>query len=297
MSGEKQARKAAKGRRALGRGLDALLPSKAAPEPARGSTPGTFECPIERIEPRRDQPRQHFAPDELEALAHTIREHGVLQPIVVRRVASGADRYEIIAGERRWRAVQKAGLKEIPVVVKDVSDDAAFELALVENLQRQDLNAIEVAEAYARLLDHHTQEQVAERVGKSRTAVTNSLRLLKLPAKIRGAVVDGKLSEGHARALLGAPDAKTMTELADKVLRGRVSVRAVEKMVRSAKQQATAGDKPSPPKNANVRDLEERLTRRLGSRTQVKHHGKSGQLVIRYADLDELDRILDVIGA
>jgi ParB family chromosome partitioning protein len=290
-----------KGRRALGRGLDALLPRSQPPQ-GGGSV---MSCPIERVVPRRDQPRQHIVEEALEELAATIRAHGVIQPLVVRRLpgsTSPADeRYEIIAGERRWRASQRAGLKDVPVVVKDVSSHEAFEMALVENLQRQDLNPLEVAEAYQRLLeDHgHTQEELAERVGKSRVAVTNSLRLLKLPEQVRGMLADGTLSEGHGRALLGAPDEDTMLTLARRAARSRLSVRKVEQLIRSAR--STPGEAPAPApngdKSAGVRDLEARLGRRLGARTAIEHAGPGGRLVVSYSDLDELDRILEIIGA
>jgi len=280
-------------RRALGRGLDALLPSKPQEAPNRDM----FRCPIERISPRPDQPRQQFSKEELEELADTIREHGVLSPVLVRR--RGDDRYEIIAGERRWRAAQKAGLKELPVVVKEASDDRAFEMALIENLQRRDLNGIEIAEAYRRLLEEHsyTQEQLAERVGKSRVAVTNALRLLKLPADVRAMVTAGKLSEGHARALLGAPDEQTIRGLAVKAVRARLSVRKLEQLVRGLKptNKPKSAKEDDLEKTANVRDLEEQLAKRLGTRVAVVDRGGKGTLSIPYATLDELDRILDLI--
>lgn len=282
-------------RRALGRGLDALLPSK--PQPAPPPQRDLFTCPIERIAPRPDQPRQQFSKEELEGLAATIREHGVLSPILVRPL--GEDRYEIIAGERRWRAAQKAGLKELPIVVKEAPDDRAFEMALIENVQRQDLNAIEVADAYQRLLEEHgyTQQQLGQKVGKSRVAVTNALRLLKLPADVRAMVSSGKLSEGHARALLGAPDEAAIRKLALKAERGRLSVRKLEQLVRSLKPAKASGsdDQAAPDKTANVRDLEERLTRCLGTRVTVFDRGGKGTVSIPYASLDDLDRILDVI--
>ncbi len=293
-----------KGRRALGRGLDALLPKSPAPAaapPPAGAPP--LSCPIERIVPRRDQPRQHIDATLLDELSATIREHGVIQPLVVRRLSGADERYEIIAGERRWRAAQRAGLKDVPIVVKDVSSEAAFEMALVENLQRQDLNPIEVAEGYRRLLDDHghTQEALADRMGKSRVAVTNVLRLLKLPEPVRDMLAEGSLSEGHGRALLGAPDEQAMLTLARQAQRRKLSVRKVEQLIRAARDGATAtqpgGAPKTPGKSASVRDLEARLTRAVGSRVAVDHKGKGGKIVISYADLDELDRIIGVIGA
>ncbi len=289
-------------RRALGRGLDALLPSVPAASKMASSygEKSVFSCPIEKIVPQKGQPRQHFAKDKIDELAASIKEHGLLEPIVVRRIP-GQERLEIIAGERRWRASQKAGIKEVLVVVKDVTPKTAFELALIENVQREDLNPVELAEALDRLTKEHgyTQETLAERLGKDRTTVSNSLRLLKLPATVRTRVITGELSEGHARALLGAPDPTKIEDLAEKVVRGRLSVRAAEALVRQAK---TKGKKPgaergktAPGKSAAVRDLEQRLTRAAGTKVVMKQDAaneKKGEVVIPYEDLDHLDRIL-----
>jgi len=289
---------APKNRRALGRGLDALFqPSPAASDPAYKSQ-SVFSCSIERINPRRDQPRQQFDSDALDELARTIAEHGIIQPIVVRRL--GNDQFEIIAGERRWRAAQRAEKKEVPVVVKDISSDDAFELALIENLQRADLNPIEVAEAYQRLLaDHgHTQAQLGERMGKSRVAITNSLRLLKLPESVRLLIRRGDLSEGHGRVLLAAPDATTMMQLATKAVRGRLSVRKLEGLLKGKGKGKGSDKTPTPsPKSANVRDLERRITQRIGARVNIEQKGKGGRVVVHYNDLDELDRLLARLGA
>lgn len=289
-------------RRALGRGLDALLPS-AREAPSNYGDRSVFSCPIEKLVPQKGQPRQHFAKDRLEELATSIREHGLIEPIVVRRIP-GQDKLEIIAGERRWRASQKAGLKDVLVVVKDVTPKAAFELALIENVQREDLNPVELAEALERLTKEHgyTQESLAERLGKDRTTIANSLRLLKLPETVRSRIISGELTEGHARALLGAPNPAKIEELADKVIRGRLNVRAAEALVRQARSREsdTAGrgetkGKTAPGKTAAVRDLEQRLTRAAGTRVLVKqdgHNDKKGEISIPYEDLDHLDRIL-----
>jgi ParB family chromosome partitioning protein len=300
------------GRRALGRGLDALLPAApAAAAPSYGER-SVFLCPVERIVPQQGQPRQHFDAAELDELARSISEHGLIEPLVVRRMPghaqsgappSSADRFELIAGERRWRASQRAGLKDVLVVVKDVSSRQAFELALVENVQRSDLNAIEVAEAFHRLQDEfgYTQEQIAERVGKDRTTVTNALRLLKLPERIRSMVITRDLSEGHARALLAAPTDKVMNEIAERVVRGRLPVRKVEALVRAAKNRAhrraeETGSSGKDGKSAGVKDLEARLGRQLGTRVTVRDDQGSGELAIAYGSLDELDRILAALG-
>jgi len=288
-----------KPKRGLGRGLDALLPV-AAPPPSYGEK-SVFSCAVEKIRPQKGQPRQHFDGLALDELALSIEQHGLLEPLVVRRVAPGKDEFELIAGERRWRAAQKAGLREVMVVVKDVSPKAAFELAIIENVQREDLNPIELAEAYARLIKEHayTQETLAERVGKDRTTVANALRLLKLPDRVRQKVVSGELTEGHARALLGAPDEKSLEELSDKVLRGKLSVRATEELVRKARAKKQ-GEKPgekaaAATKSAGIKDLEGRLTRALGTVVEVRDRGNQGEIVIPYKDLDALDRLLDKI--
>lgn len=274
--------------RALGRGLDALLPQAKAPPPQYGDK-SVFTCPIERIVPQKGQPRQHFA--NLDELAQSIKENGILEPLVVRRVA--ADKYELIAGERRWRAAQKAGLKDVLVVVKDVTPERAFVLAILENVQREDLNPVELAEAYDRLLREHqfTQEKLAQQLGKDRSTVANALRLLKLPQRVREKIIQGVLSEGHARALLGATG--NLEELADRVIRGKLSVRDTEALVRKGKAPKPGKNpKGAPAKSSTVRDLEARLTRVLGTKVEVRDKGNKGEIGIPYTDLDHLDRIL-----
>jgi ParB family chromosome partitioning protein len=281
-------------RRALGRGLDALLP--AAPPALGYAERSVFLCPLERIVPQSGQPRQHFDAQKLDELAQSIREHGLVEPLVVRRMAGQADRFELIAGERRWRALQRAGMLEALVVVKDVSANEAFELALIENVQREELNPIELAEAFDRLVREHgySQEALAERVGKDRTTIANALRLLKLPAPVRAKVIAGELTEGHARALLGAGEAAAMEALADRVIAGAMSVRATEALVR---QHAAKGDGPrggsAADKTPGIRDLETRLARALGTKVEVRDRGNKGEVAIPYRDLDALDRILD----
>jgi ParB family chromosome partitioning protein len=278
-------------RRALGRGLDALLP--AAPRAAlEDASKSLFLCPLEKMVPQRGQPRQHFDNQALEELTQSIREHGLLEPIVVRRAPH--DRFEIIAGERRWRACQRAGLREALVVVKDVTPAIAFELALIENVQREDLNPIELAEALDRLLKEHgyTQETLAQRLGKDRTTITNGLRLLKLPPHVRAKVIAGELSEGHARALLGAGEGRTIEELAERVIRGHLSVRATEALARGQRAKKTKGA-AGPVKSAAIRDLEQRLTRALGTKVDVRDSGNKGEIAIPYANLDALDRVIE----
>jgi len=296
-------------RRALGRGLDALLPTAAPVTTTSGASYGdrsVFLCPIEALAPQPGQPRQQFDDAKLEELAASIREHGLIEPLVVRRMGSNNDRFEIVAGERRWRAAQRAGLKDVLVVVKDLSSRAAFELALIENIQREDLGAIEVAEAYDRLLQEHqyTHEMLAERLHKDRTTITNSLRLLKLPPRVRSMVVEGKLAEGHARALLGAPTPAQLEQIADKAARGKLSVRQVEGMVRDARKvsegkpdAAQDKEKQKASKSANIRDLEQRLTQHLGLRVQIEDEGNKGRVVVHYGNLEDFDQLLEKFGA
>jgi ParB family transcriptional regulator, chromosome partitioning protein len=278
-------------RRALGRGLGALIPGGEDATPTVRSPRDYFVAPIEEIHPTPDQPRQHFDDAKLEELAASIRTEGVLQPLVVRRRDEGG--YWLIAGERRWRASQRAGLKEIPVVVRDVAEAQAFEMALVENIQRADLDPLEEAEAYRRLLDDHghTQEELAARVGKDRTTIANAVRLLRLPVPVQVMVHGGTLSMGHARALLAVDDTAELEQLARTVVQKGLSVRATEALVRKLKAPATPAAKPS----ASVRDVEERLMRCLGAKVRLRDRGQNrgGSIEIDYANLDDLDRILD----
>jgi ParB family chromosome partitioning protein len=265
--------------------------------PATSAVGGTvFSCAIEKLSPQRGQPRQYFDPTALEELAQSIREHGLIEPLLVRRI--GQDRFEIIAGERRWRASQKAGLKEVLVVVRDVSQQNAFELALIENVQREDLNAIELAEGLQRLIAEYqyTQETLAKRIGKDRSTLANALRLLKLPESVRKLVTKGDLSEGHARALLGAADEAAMTRLAESSLRNKWNVRQLEAEVRAAKSRKGSADGgKGDSKSAATRDLENRLARKYGARCQVRDRKGKGELVMHYGSLDDLDRILDLL--
>jgi len=293
-------------RPALGRGLSALIPAKPgipgqAPSPAMPPAQGLLMLGIETIQPSDAQPRKQFHEELLEELAASITEHGILQPIVVRR--RGPNQYELVAGERRWRAAQKAGLREIPAVLKDVASDEVLTLALVENLQRQDLNAIEEAEAYRHLVEELklTQEEVAQSVGKDRATVANAMRLLKLPTAVRDAVVDGKLTMGHARALLSLAEGvdqpeETMLRAAREVMAKDLSVRATEALVRDRKS-ATPANSPDPRKvSAAVRDLEEQLRRRFGVRSVVKEKNGKGTLELHFHSLDELDELLSKLG-
>ena len=271
-------------RPALGRGLAALIPEAPAPRH------GVLQLAIERIAPDPRQPRHHFPKEPLAELAASIRAQGVLQPILVRKSGEG---YVIVAGERRWRAAQQAGLHEVPALVRDLAESAAFEIALVENLQREDLTALEEAEAYRRLIDEHglTQEDLAQRVGRDRSTIANSLRLLRLPDEVKAAVSSGALSMGHARALLALEDPARQIQLARQVIARGLSVRAVELLVRGRVEKRAS----APEMNPNARALCESLTRELGAKVTLRGSGKTGTLQIRYSSLDELDRIVEKI--
>ncbi len=279
-------------KRRLGRGLDGLLPSA----PTKPETPSALNAPgfvagIEVVHPNREQPRRRFDDAALDELAASIKEVGVLEPILVRKRVAGG--YEIVAGERRWRAAQRAGLQEVPVFVRELNTEEAFEAALVENLQREDLNPIETARAFARLVEEHghSQDSVAKRVGKDRSTVANALRLLKLPEAVLAMLEDGRLSEGHGRALLGAHDVAAIKRLAHEAVKHAWSVRETERQVRAAAR----GPEPKPEpksKSANVRDLESRLSKALGARVAVEDKKGKGKLVVSYSSYAELDRIL-----
>ncbi|MFO7769087.1 MAG: ParB/RepB/Spo0J family partition protein [bacterium] len=300
-------------RKALGKGLDALIPGAGGDESsssaaARKSKPGrpgqagtVTKVRLGRIRPNPFQPRQDFAREGLEELADSIREKGVLQPVLLRAVEDeeGEEAYQLVAGERRLRAAEIAGLKSIPAIVYEVdSDEEMLELALVENVQRENLNAMDTARAYRRLADDCglTQEQIAERVGKSRTSVANTLRLLSLPEQVRQAVKDEKITEGHARALLGLGSSGARITLLKKIIARGLSVRATEKLVR----EAAADDEGEGPRKRGQKELPPRLQalveefqRALGTRVTLKGSVKKGSLKIDYYSADDLTRICD----
>jgi len=288
-------------RQALGRGLAALIPGAKPPEaPAAASAPagraadGRRTLAIEDVHPAPGQPRKQFDDARLDELAASIKAQGIIQPLVVRLREGGG--YELIAGERRWRAAQRAGLHEVPAVIRDVAPARAFEMALVENLQREDLNPIEEANGYQRLVEEfgYTQEALAARVGKDRSTVANALRLLRLPEGVRALVTSGQLSMGHARALLGLEAPEAMERLARRTAARELSVRQVEALVRREREAPDAGP-PAPPAGPSpaARDLGERLSRALGTRVQVVEDGPGrGHLAVHYHSLDQLDALL-----
>ena len=287
-------------RSGLGRGLGALIP----PETKSSVLEGLREVPVTSISANSFQPRKHFDEEALASLTASVRELGVLQPILVR--PSGEGSYELIAGERRWRAARRAGLQTIPALVREVGDDASLEQALVENIHRQDLNPLEEAAAYQQLLEDFqlTHEALATRVGKSRAAVTNTLRLFQLPPSVQRLVAENQLGEGHARALLGTPDRAFQEALARRVVAEGLSVRAVEQAVRArtatepppdgAEAPATSvpGTKLRPP---GLLELEQLLADHLDTRVKVEMGGKRGRVVIDFATLDDLERLYRVI--
>jgi len=284
---------------ALGRGLDALIPEVVPTQDASDSeTVKPFlECDINLIQPNRYQPRSQFSPDELAQLSDSIREQGVLQPLLVRQAEVG---YELVAGERRLRAAKMAGLQRIPVVVKDVSDAQMLEMSIVENIQRENLNPIEEAEAYFRLIEEFglTQEQAATRVGKSRSAVANFLRLRQLPDPIKNSITERQLSMGHARALLGADTAAQQNTVWRAIVRKGLSVRQTEELI---KRLRTASEKIERKKNGSedrhLTSLAESLSRRFGTKVEIKRRGKKGKLLIEFYSNDDLNRLLEMLDA
>jgi len=276
-------------RPALGKGLSALIPD--VPEPRTGPV----ELDIDLLSPNRLQPRRHMDGPQLDALASSIRANGVIQPIIVRKVDRG---YQIIAGERRWRAAQQAGVRRVPVVVREVAagdDKSLLEVALVENIQRENLNPIEEAEAYRRLSDEFqlSQEAIAAAVGKDRASVANYLRLLKLPDEVRAEVAGGRLSMGHARALLGLPDGASQRRAAREVISRTLSVRETESLVKKQASPVAAAAKP--PIDVHTRAAEDRLKVALGTRVRIVRRGAAGTIEIHFQSEDELHRIYEHI--
>ncbi len=296
----------------LGKGLDSLIPS-GAPKNKKNITeekkqpvkvvekvvekivekPVEMKMKITEVEPNREQPRKNFDEDALLELAESIKQFGVLQPLLVQKKD---DYYEIIAGERRWRAAKLAGLKEVPVIIKDFSDQEVVEIALIENIQREDLNPIEEAVAYKRLMEefHLKQEEVAERVSKSRTAVTNSMRLLKLDERVQQMVIEGMLSTGHARALLAIEDNDLQFQMATKIYNEKLSVRDVEKLVKNLGKKKPEKKEENAQQAAVFQDLEERMKAALGTKVSInRKNDKKGKIEIEYYSMDELERLMD----
>ena len=275
-------------RSGLGKGLDALIPGGSASVGESGAT----QVAVNSIQRNPRQPRQSFNESELEELAASIREHGVIQPLIVSPASNGI--YQLIAGERRWQAARRAGLKAVPVVIRNASDQQLLELALIENVQRADLNAIEEAEAFQHLAKEFglSHELIAARVGKSRVAVTNTMRLLDASSAVKQALVDGRISEGHARALLALASAKAQEAALRTVVNLDLSVRQTEALARKLGGQKPALKK-KPARNPNVNDIERRLRASLGTKVALKHGKKGGTVTIHYYSDEELDALLE----
>ena len=276
----------------LGRGLNALLGDPDLQPQGEGSV----TLPISQVEPGLNQPRKRFEQGALDDLAESIRIHGIIQPLTVRRLASGY--YQIIAGERRWRAAKSAGLTEIPAVIIEADDRKVMELGLIENLQREDLNPAEEARGYQTLMEEYglTQEQVAQQMGKSRPAITNTLRLLALPPEVMGLLEEGVLSAGHARAILGAPTAALQREAAKKVVDGQLSVRQTEALIKALQKEKP--DKPKeqgPDLSLYLGELEKDLSGRLGRKVKIAHRGKKGRIELEYYNEQDLEALLELL--
>jgi len=273
----------------LGRGLDALIPGGE----EKTQTGGAAQIPIKNIQPNPRQPRREIVQAELEELAASIREHGIIQPLIITREGT-SERYTLIAGERRLRAAELAGLETVPALVRDASELQRLELALIENIQREDLSPIEAAEAYQALAEEFglSHDEIAVQVGKSRVAVTNTIRLLKLPEVVLQALEDGRITEGHARALLALPNSQAQSAALQTILRHNLTVRQVEELTRKM-----GGQKPpalqKPVKPSAVRDLEERMRGRLGTKVTIQHGKSGGTIVIHYYSAEELEALVE----
>lgn len=289
-------------RRRLGRGLAALLGDAAGDETAIERPRGQRRIPIEFLRPNPRNPRLSFREEDLADLTASIREKGIIQPVVVRAIAGVADAYEIIAGERRWRAAQAAGLADVPVVIHEADDKEALELAIIENVQRADLNAIEEANGYERLAGEfgYSQTEVAKIIGKSRSHVANTLRLLNLPEATRKLVTDGAISAGHARALLAVPDPDAV---ARRIVELGLNVRDVERLAQEAQEKpgrrgaaGKSGAGKDAAKDADTRAIEKTLSDALGMNVDIRHHGDRGEVRIRYASLDQLEALCQMLS-
>jgi ParB family chromosome partitioning protein len=276
-------------KKGLGKGLGALIPDA---DLLSRTGEHFFYCEIEEISPNPYQPRHHVRDRALEELVESVREKGVLQPLLVRKAGDG---YQLIAGERRWRAAQMAGLQRVPVIIKESADPEAFELALVENIQRKDLNPVEEAEAYSRLHQEFrlSQEEIAKKIGRDRSTVANVMRLLKVPERIRTDLLEGALSMGHARALLGLPDVSLQVQARDAIIKRGLSVREAERLVQALlkkKRRKTAREEDS-----NFRPVLDRLIRHFSTRVKIARRGKRGKIEIEFFSEEDLHRILDLL--
>lgn len=277
-------------KKGLGKGLGAILDS----ENILSGSSGISELRVNDIEPSREQPRKNFDQEKLQSLAESIAQHGVVQPIIVKKQDKG---YSIIAGERRWRAAKLAGLKTIPAIIKDLSSREIMEIALIENIQREDLNPIEEAEAYQKLMDEHglTQEILSKLVGKSRAAIANSVRLLTLSEKVKEMIVGEVLTPGHARTLITVEDAEKQAKLADTIVQRNMNVRETENFVNEQLHPKESKTHKKTNKDVNILDIEEKLKSALGTKVDLQHRQNKGKIIIEYYSNDEFERIIDII--
>lgn len=278
-------------RKALGKGLSALIPEADRLEDGEGQF---FRCPVEAIEANPYQPRQDISESDLEDMVNSVREKGIITPLLVSRTETG---YQLIAGERRWRAAQKAGLERVPVVVREVTPYESLELALIENIHRKDLNAVEEALAYKRLLEEAeiTQDSLAKRLGKDRSSITNLLRLLNLPLSIQKDLIDGRLSMGHARVLVGIGDPEQQKGLRDAVIKKGLSVRQTETLAKKRRGPRNLKNKQSE-LDYYVQSLADKLKLSLGTKVEIKKKGREGRIVVYFYSDEELERLLDLFG-
>lgn len=279
-------------KKGLGKGLQALLPATMDDSSETGKV---VELPIANIRVNQKQPRTVFDDEKLNELALSIKEHGVVQPIIVRKTGNGI--YEIVAGERRWRACRKIGVKNIPAIIKDLDEKETTEIALIENIQREDLNPIEEASAYKTLIDQFglTQEELSNRVGKSRPFIANTLRLLALPKRLRDLVSYGKISAGHARALLSIQKEREQEVLAEKIIKHGLSVRQTEKTVQDMVQAKKGKRAPGPAEDPILNEIEQRLKTRFSTKVQIKDRNKKGSIEIEYYGEEELQRLIELL--
>lgn len=275
-------------KRGLGKGLGALIP-----ENEEKIQNAVVDLKITDVEPNDKQPRKAFDDQALTDLAESIKEHGVVQPIIVRQVGNS---YQIIAGERRWRASRLAGKKTIPAIVKECSNLEVMELALIENLQREDLNSIEEALAYKSLIEEYnmTQDEISKQIGKSRPAIANSLRLLQLPQEIKEMIASGKITQGHARALLAIEGERKQLDIADKIINQQLNVRQIEKLAKESKHKEK-NEKPADKYQLEINELEEKLKSFLGTKVTIQHKNNKGKIEIEYYSNEELERIIDLL--
>jgi len=275
-------------KKGLGKGLGALLDS----ENVLSESSAISELKINEIEPNKEQPRKQFDQEKLKGLADSIKQYGVVQPIIVKKNENG---YSIIAGERRWRAAKIAGLKTIPAIIKDLTTREIIEIALIENIQREDLNPVEEAEAYKKLIDEHglTQEALSKVVGKSRAAIANSIRLLTLSEAVKEMLVNDLLTPGHARTLITIEDEEKQNRLANTIVERNLNVRDTEKLIKNLT--AEKKKRKSPDRDANIIDIEEKLKSVLGTKVDLQHYSNKGKIVIEYFSNEELDRIIDIL--